>query len=267
MKKIIFYFLLTILILSTFKVYAFQMTNDILNIDFSPSTTNLIYDLNNALIVSSSNPPYLLLDSSSSMFKITNITIDKSKGEVFSKLIINCSLTPSTTLSVYIVNGRNLSIIETLYITSDQNNFIADLKKIIPKEIDNIYFIFVSSTSSPTGGKVNSIIITKESSVDALLREDDITIFPNPYAQNPPKDLPSISIKLSRISTVSIIVFDSIGNVVRIITKDSNLPEGIHSFTWDMKNDKGEDVPSGNYIIFAKINDKNVSKRFLLIRY
>lgn len=263
MKKYLFLLIVT---LAVGNIYPFQMTNDILNINFLAETTNLIYDLNNAFI-SSSTPPYLSLIGSYSTFKITNITIDKLKGELFSKLIISSDLNPSTTLAIYIVNGKTLSIIRGLYIDSTQKNFIADLKRLIPNEVDNIYFIFISSTSSPNSGKINSIIITKESSVEALLKDDDIAVYPNPYAQKPPSDLPTISLKLSKVSLVSIIIFDSNGNVIKTITKNTNLPDGLHSFTWDMKNNKGEDVPSGTYIVFAKIDDKTISKRLLLVRY
>ena len=70
--RLFFVAFLLVFITSSF-AYPLVMTNDKLVIDFSPSTTNLVYGLVNASI--QQNPPRLVLTSSYGYFKITNVKI------------------------------------------------------------------------------------------------------------------------------------------------------------------------------------------------
>ncbi|MCX8029624.1 MAG: T9SS type A sorting domain-containing protein [Brevinematales bacterium] len=260
--KVIFIVVIFLLVLN--QGYPFKMTNNVLNIDFSPATTNLIYDIVNASILQPPNNS-ILLNGGTSSFKITNITIDKSKMENFSTLFISTLLTPSTTVEVHIMNGKSRTILETIYLTSSQGSYFIDLKKILPKDLDNIYFIFTSLTTSPIGGKILLISLVKEVAIENYVEDYQIKAYPNPVLVNSNNRM-KFSFKLPKLSTVSVVIFDSIGNIIKTIYRNNNLESGVHIVEWDLKDDTGKDVPSGKYIVLLKADNNQSSFKFNIIR-
>lgn len=253
--------ILSIILNST--VYPFVMTNNILVIDFSPPTTNLIYDGVNVAILHPPNSS-LVLGSGSASFKVTNIMIDKSKMERFQTMFISVSLTPATVVEGQIMDGVRRTIITNFQLTSSQRSYFFDLLDIIPSSVSNIYFVFYSSSSSPTGGRFHIISITKQVSLENEVPENEVRVYPNPLLIA--NDNLKISVNLPETSRISLVIFDSVGNIVKTIVRDNLFEEGIHIFEWDGKDDRGRDVPSGKYVVFLRTEKSQSSRTFVVIR-
>lgn len=243
--------------------FSFDMISNSLVIDFSPSTTNLVYDLVNATIDTSNR--FLRLGGGYSYFKITNIRLDKSRGEFFRNLFINLDLAPSTSVEGYIMDGRRRVVLYQFYLTSTVRSYFLDLYEVLPKSTDEVYFVFVSQAPSWEGGRIFVIVLTKEVIVEGDVGDNEVKIFPNPVMVVS-GDFPKIVVNLSKDSNLTIVVFDSAGNLIKSIVNEKVLERGIHLFSWDLKDEKGKDVPSGKYIIFSKINNSSSAASLLVIR-
>ncbi|MEN2998619.1 MAG: FlgD immunoglobulin-like domain containing protein [Brevinematia bacterium] len=259
-----FFVLASILVVLAVQSSGIDMTNKNLIIDFSPPTTNLIYDRVNAIITSPPNQ-CLLLSSTYSSFKVTNIRIDKKKNEFFHNLFINVDLKPSTTVECYIMDGKSRANLKRLYLNSSQKSYFFDLYKALPKNTEEIYFIFQSYSSYTDAGKINLIVLTKETFYDTVIGENEVKVYPNPVFTSSGTE-PKIVVNLSSDCYLTLIIFDSAGNIVRTLVKESFYEKGIQSFTWDLKDEKGKDISSGKYIIFSKIGESTYTTSLLVIR-
>lgn len=259
MKKITLS-LLTIL-LFCFSGFSYVMDNDILVIDFSPSTTNLLYDLQSVLITNNS----LIFLSSLSYFKITNISVRKDRNEVFKNLYINVDLTPSTVLEMNILDPKRRINLYTDFLTSSSKNYFYDLEALLPKGTEEIYFIFTCTTSSRTGGRVKLITLTKDVSLQSYVRNNEVKVYPNPVF---PKlnQFPKIVVNIPRESYVNLVVFDSMGNVVKRFVDNKLMEEGIYTFNWDLKDDRGFDLSSGKYVVFLSVDNIQSTTMLLVVR-
>jgi len=259
--RLFFVAFLLVFITSSF-AYPLVMTNDKLVIDFSPSTTNLVYGLVNASI--QQNPPRLVLTSSYGYFKITNIDIPTNELSYFDTIVISCDLKPGTRLYVDVLNADNGYIIAKKTIEFPQTSGIIDLKS-VSKNVSSIKLVFSYDTTSPDGGKVNSIIIMRSFVLENAISDDSVIVYPNPFIQSP-AGIVNMSIKLTSPNKVSIVVFDSKGNVVKTVLKDKEFEDGIYNFPWDLKDDRGKDVNSGTYVVFTKIGEKITTKKLYIVR-
>ena len=52
--------------------------------------------------------------------------------------------------------------------------------------------------------------------------------------------------------TVSAAVFDMEGRLVRSLSRDQELPAGVHSLRWDGRGERGELVSSGVYLLSVR---------------
>lgn len=260
MRKVIF---LIVLVFIPFSVFSYDMVDDTLSIDFSPSTTNLVYDLQNVVIDTSNK--FINLGGGYSSFKITNIKIDKNKNEFFYNMFVGVNLTPQTVVECYVVDGKRKSIVGQFNLTSSERAYFFNLYDILPKSLDEIYLVFSSYTTSPTGGRVFLITLTKQVVLEGSVNDNEVKVYPNPVMVRG-GDIPKIIFKLPKTSYTTLVIFDSGGNIVRTISKEQMLEEGTHIFTWDLKDDKGKDVPSGKYILFSKIENISSTFSFLVIR-
>ncbi len=242
--------------------YSFVMTNDRFIIDFSPSTTNLVYGLANVAI--QQNPPRLVLFSSYGYFKITNIEIPTNELSYFDTIIVSCDLTPGTRLYANVLNAENGYIIASKTIEFPQTSGIIDLKR-VSKNIRSIRLVFSYDTTSPSGGKIDSIIIMRSFVLENAVSDDSILAYPNPFIQSP-GGIVNISMKLTYPNKVSIVIFDSKGNVIKTLFRDDEFEDGIYNFPWDLKDDRGKDVNSGTYVVFAKIGEKVTTKKLYIVR-
>jgi hypothetical protein len=79
--------------------------------------------------------------------------------------------------------------------------------------------------------------------------KDDLYAFPNPFL--PPGQVVSFHYILSVTGLLSVDVYDSRGVHIRQVVKMVSKKAAVHKNEeyWDGKNDKGENVPAGVYIV------------------
>ncbi len=83
---------------------------------------------------------------------------------------------------------------------------------------------------------------------------------PNPF--NP---VTTISFALKRQSDVRLVVYNSLGQIVRVLV-DTHLPAGPHRFSWDGMTDYGKAVVSGVYYYRLKTQHRTQTKKMLLLK-
>ncbi|MBN2365622.1 MAG: T9SS C-terminal target domain-containing protein [Calditrichaeota bacterium] len=92
-------------------------------------------------------------------------------------------------------------------------------------------FTIVQPESPPTGGKLSS---------------DNIYNYPNPF--NPERETTTLRYSLEKSGNVSVKIFDSGGNLVKILMEDVSQSASVEqSVIWDGKNGEGELVANGVY--------------------
>jgi len=88
--------------------------------------------------------------------------------------------------------------------------------------------------------------------------------FPNPFNSST-----IIRYSLPAESYVSLKIYDAAGREIRTLV-DETVPRGIHSVTWDGRNEAGAPVPSGMYLYRMNVNQRGVgsqqAKKMLLVR-
>jgi hypothetical protein len=84
--------------------------------------------------------------------------------------------------------------------------------------------------------------------------------FPNPF--NPTT---SINYSVAKSGHVSVVVYDLLGNVVKTLVNESQ-ETGTYKLTWNATNDKGEVVPTGNYILKMVSGDFSQTRKMTLLK-
>ncbi len=75
---------------------------------------------------------------------------------------------------------------------------------------------------------------------------------------------PTIAYRLDAIYEVEVVVYSIQAYVVQTIFK-GNQASGLHSFTWNLRNDKGKLMPPGDYIIEARIGKYRIQRKHTVI--
>jgi hypothetical protein len=86
--------------------------------------------------------------------------------------------------------------------------------------------------------------------------------YPNPF--NPVTTI-RVEVPAGETFRSSLVVYDLRGRRVRTLL-DGPLGPGNHLFTWDGRDDRGEDVPSGVYIYRVSRADRVLSRKMLLMK-
>jgi len=84
--------------------------------------------------------------------------------------------------------------------------------------------------------------------------------YPNPF--NPETN---ISFSLPKEQNVSLVVFNLLGQQVRTLVNTS-LSAGIHTSTWDGRNDEGANVPSGIYFYRLNTSEFSQTNKMVMVR-
>ncbi|MGC9343049.1 MAG: T9SS type A sorting domain-containing protein, partial [Bacteroidales bacterium] len=84
--------------------------------------------------------------------------------------------------------------------------------------------------------------------------------YPNPFNSST-----SFRFKINETSNVKIVIFDILGNQVRLITDKQHTP-GYYTIQWDGKNNEGISTTSGIYLVKAFLPNKNYTKKMVLIK-
>lgn len=75
---------------------------------------------------------------------------------------------------------------------------------------------------------------------------------------------PTIAYRIDAPSEVEVVVYSIQAYVVQTIFK-GNQTSGLHSFTWNLRNDKGKLMPPGDYIIEARIGKYRIQRKRTVI--
>jgi len=92
---------------------------------------------------------------------------------------------------------------------------------------------------------------------------DRVTLHPN--YPNPFNPTTTISYNLHQDSNVVVAIYNLLGQNVKTLVNENQVA-GFHSITWDGKNDLGEGVSSGSYIIRIQTDDLSQSKKMLILK-
>jgi flagellar hook assembly protein FlgD len=77
-----------------------------------------------------------------------------------------------------------------------------------------------------------------------------------------------IRFQVPRPTPVSLKLYDVSGRLVRVLidSKTQNLEPNTYNLTWDGKDDRGIELPSGVYFYRLETGDFQASKKLVLIR-
>jgi hypothetical protein len=95
--------------------------------------------------------------------------------------------------------------------------------------------------------------------------------YPNPFslgakspAPNGGKPATTISFQLDRSAPVALTILNLLGHTVRVLSK-AQLAAGAHSIQWDGRDDSGQTVPTGLYLVRLENGNHSQVKQLLLI--
>jgi hypothetical protein len=92
-----------------------------------------------------------------------------------------------------------------------------------------------------------------------LPRDLETTIYPNPFS-----DQVKINIHSSESATLSVAVISLDGRKVKQLTYNEKIVGGIHTISWDGKNDQGQSESSGFYILRIKTDKFELNRKIIL---
>tara|TARA_B100000287_G_scaffold432931_1_gene493424 strand:- start:1144 stop:2931 length:1788 start_codon:yes stop_codon:yes gene_type:complete len=84
--------------------------------------------------------------------------------------------------------------------------------------------------------------------------------YPNPF--NPTTE---ISFTMDQASSVSLTVFNMLGQKVRVL-ENASLEAGTHSYNWDGRDDLGQSVSTGVYLYTLSDGSKSITKKMALMK-
>jgi photosystem II stability/assembly factor-like uncharacterized protein len=85
--------------------------------------------------------------------------------------------------------------------------------------------------------------------------------YPNPF--NPET---TINFKINSTGKVSMLIYNSRGQLVSKLIDEKKLMRGSHTFVWNGKDFSGREASSDVYIIELRVGDNSVSKRMLMVK-
>ena len=88
-----------------------------------------------------------------------------------------------------------------------------------------------------------------------------LTNYPNPF--NPQTN---INFNLTRLSKISLSIYNIKGQLVSKLIDNETFQKGIHSIIWNGKNNKGKEVSTNVYLYTLRIGDNSFSKKMLLLK-
>ncbi|MEI6750566.1 MAG: FlgD immunoglobulin-like domain containing protein, partial [Bacteroidota bacterium] len=84
--------------------------------------------------------------------------------------------------------------------------------------------------------------------------------YPNPFSYST-----TIEFDISEPKQVSVGIYDFSGNKVKSLT-EHKYPKGKYSLKWDGRNETGMQVPGGMYFYILKADNRQISKKMILIK-
>ena len=92
---------------------------------------------------------------------------------------------------------------------------------------------------------------------DLLVEQSSLKSFPNPFV-----DHTELHYRLTDDSPVQVKVYDVMGQEVQTLVQEEQ-PEGEHSVQWDGRNQQGQNLPTGLYIMQLKTGEETSAVRVM----
>jgi len=129
--------------------------------------------------------------------------------------------------------------------------------------IDSAYVVF--HTNDPLSSVINIWVVR-----DVLTEISHEVAIPTTYAvsqnyPNPFNPATTIKFQLPEASSVTLVIYNTIGQVVRRLV-DTKMGAGYHEMTWDGLNDSGMPVSSGIYIYRFKAGDYRKVRKMIFMK-
>ncbi|MCX6235454.1 MAG: T9SS type A sorting domain-containing protein [Bacteroidetes bacterium] len=83
---------------------------------------------------------------------------------------------------------------------------------------------------------------------------------------NPFNEKTIIGFSLAQECPVTLDIINSSGQVIKTFTRNQNLPAGQYSFTWDGKNDEGQECPAGVYFYKVSAGHSTLTGKLIFFR-
>jgi flagellar hook assembly protein FlgD len=106
-------------------------------------------------------------------------------------------------------------------------------------------------------GKNAERVIAKEN--NPISPGTQLKIYPNPVTS-----FTNISFSLPQCQKVSIQIFDMMGRLVKTLT-DAQIPAGTHQLVWNSKDEKGNAVVAGIYLLNLQAGDYTETKKISIV--
>jgi len=116
----------------------------------------------------------------------------------------------------------------------------------VPKDVERLYYVLeqVDLDGKVTRSRVAEVVLGARFAEAPA--EFSTAVYPNPF--NPST---TVAYNLPEASSVSIVIYDAMGQVVRTLLGNVSTSAGRYSVQWDARDDAGRMVSSGVY--FAQI--------------
>ncbi len=75
-----------------------------------------------------------------------------------------------------------------------------------------------------------------------------------------------IQFTLGKDELVNLNIFDIQGRLVKSLISNSYYPSGYHNITWNGKNNRGKQVPSGMYLYKLVNENQTITRKMVLMK-
>lgn len=116
------------------------------------------------------------------------------------------------------------------------------------------------ATGTILGPNQNITVGTSDSTVKPALQRFEL----QPPAPNPSRDVVRVGVALPRAESVSLVIHDVGGRVVRTLVSGT-LDRGLRSFVWDGTNDSEQRVAAGVYFYALRVGGRAIAERRVVL--
>ena len=82
---------------------------------------------------------------------------------------------------------------------------------------------------------------------------------------NPSNAAVTVAFELDRSSSVSVRVYDELGQRVRVLAAEAERPAGSYQFVWDGLDQEGRSQASGTYLLVVSVDGRAESHKLTLL--
>jgi hypothetical protein len=196
----------------------------------------------------------------------TEFVLDASEpvGGVASQLQVDGAVQTITAADVLIAAGMELAwhqdgaTVRVLIHSAKAATLDAGIQSLFTVSGD-VRVLDVKADASSGDGRVMKVEVSGSAiQPEAFTLEQN---YPNPF--NPETE---IRFQIGADATVSLVIYNLLGQPVSTLVHGQRLGAGEYSYKWDARGHDGSVMPSGVYLYMLQVNDKSESKKMLLLR-